>query len=184
MPREYLRELTKALLLLVLMIVIIIVSISVLPRIPDWWKQKELERQRAIVNELSPLIDDCKKIGDVSITVYGKCLVWDMAEDCLSDSYIRIPTELRPRFWTRQITLFMVLPPKNQLVGYYSISHQAGYRQYTDVCVATWPEKKPLGMHSIIEEPSLERAVKSTPEYGDFFDDPIADWIEGLPRSR
>jgi len=146
-------------------------------------KHNETERQRAIVNEVRTLIENCKKIKDNPITIRGRCLVWDVATDSRSYTYYKLPVKLQASSSDSQITVFMVLPERNVLVGYYSISRQPAYRQYMDVCVVHWPEKKAVGMYSIVsKEPLISRQVRNSPEYGDP-NEPIARWIESLPRS-
>ena len=152
-----------------------------------WWgvaSHKETKRQRAIVDKVRPLINDCKKIGDTPISIRGKCLVWDVAKDSRSDAHSMLSGGIEASSSDPQITVFMVLPERNVMVGRYSVSNEPAYRQYMDVCVVYWPEKKAVGMHSVVsKEPRSSRPVENNPEYGDP-NEPIAKWISGLPKSK
>lgn len=144
---------------------------------------KETEKQRTIVNEVRSLIDECKKIGDAPISVRGKYLVWDVTKDSRSAAHGKLSREIRASSSDSQITVFMVLPERNVMVGRYSISHEPAYRQYMDVCVTYWPEKKAVGMHSVVsKKPRSSRPVQQSPEYGDP-NEPIVRWINSLPRT-
>jgi len=144
----------------------------------------ETERQKEIVNSVRPLIHECKNVGDISISILGKCLVWDMTKNSRSDAHAKLSRELRASSSDNQITVFMVMPERNVLVGHYSISGEPGYRQYVDVLVAYWPEKRAVGMHSVVsKEPASSRPVQDVPEYGDS-SEKIARWINSLPRMK
>ena len=164
----------------------VIAVISIVAWLVLWGvlRHKETERQRAIVNSVRVLIEDCKKMGDSPIFIRGKCLVWDTPKNSRSGAHAKLPGELKARSSDRQITVFMVLRERNVMVGRYSISNEPGYRQYMDVCVVYWPEKKAVGMHSVVsKEPVSSRTVEYAPEYGDPTE-PIARWISSLPRTR
>lgn len=141
--------------------------------------------QRTIVNDVRPLLEACKSIGDSgSVTIRGKALVWDMRSDSRSGAHGMLPSELKASSSDSKITVFMVLGERTVHVGTYSISGQPGYRQYMDICVADWPEKKAVGMASVVsKEPRQARPVQHSPEYGDP-NEPIVNWIASLPRSR
>jgi hypothetical protein len=144
-------------------------------------EHKETERQRLIVNEVRPLIEDCKQLGEKPISIRGTCLVWDITKNFRANAHGLLPRKLRATSSDNEITVFMVLPQREELVGHYSVSKQPGYRQYVDVCVVYWPQKKAVGMHSVIsKDPPLVRKVTHSPEYGDP-SKPIASWIESLP---
>jgi hypothetical protein len=140
---------------------------------------KETVAQRAIVNEVRGLIQDCRTAGD-KVTVTGKALVWDMRSDSRSGAHGMISSSRQAKSTDKPITVFMVMGERNEQVGTYSISHQPAYRQYMDVAVAVWPDKKPVGFHSVVsKEPRSSRPVQQTPEYGDP-NEPIARWIDTL----
>ena len=140
---------------------------------------KETVAQRAIVNEVKGLIENCRTAGG-NITIVGKALVWDMRSDSRSGAHGMLSGSRQAKSTDKPITVFMVMGERNEQVGTYSISHQPAYRQYMDVAVAVWPDKKPIGFHSVIsKEPRSSRPVQQSPEYGDP-DRPIADWIETL----
>lgn len=129
---------------------------------------RERERQRTIVNEVLHLVEDCKHMGDARISIRGKCLVWDVIKDRRSGAYSKLPGELKASSPDSQITVFMIVAQRNVMVGRYSTSGQPAYRQYMDVCVAYWPERKAVGMHPVVSrEPPLKRPVADIPEYGD-----------------
>jgi hypothetical protein len=141
---------------------------------------KETVAQRAIVNEVRGLVDACRNSGD-AVTIAGKVLVWDMRADSRSGAHGMLPGTLKAASIDRPITVFMVMGQRDEKVGTYSISGQPAYRQYMDVAVAYWPEKKPVGFHSVVSrEPRSSRPVQQTPEYGDP-NEPIARWIASLP---
>lgn len=76
----------------------------------------------------------------------------------------------------------MITGQRNEQVGTYTISRQPAYRQYTDVAVARWPSKTPVGFYSVLSrDPKLLRQVENAPEYGDP-NEPIAKWIRTLPK--
>jgi len=139
-------------------------------------------KQRVIVNDVSALVEDCMKKDDSNISIHGKCLVWDMKKKSLSDAHSSLPRGLRARSSDSKITVFMVLPERNVLVGHYNISGQPAYRKFMDVCVAYWPEKISVGMHSVVSrEPRSSRSVNLfRKEYGDPIE-PIVKWISSLP---
>jgi hypothetical protein len=144
-------------------------------------KRKAIDRMRAIVSDVRPLIKDCRKIGDNNISIKGKCLVWDITTDLPSRANGILPKEFKSGLSDRQVTVFMILPEREVMAGCYSISGEPGYRQYMDVCVAYWPEKRAVGMRSIVsKEPRLSRPAQQKPEYGDP-SEPIAGWIASLP---
>lgn len=144
----------------------------------------EIERKRAIVNEARNLIGECRKLGETPISMRGKCLVWDVTDDFYSGAHHILPEELKADSSDDPLTVFLVLPERNESVGRYSVSDEPGYRQYVDVCVVYWPEKKAVGMHSVVSKhPRMFRPVKYSPEYGNP-DEPVARWINTLPRER
>lgn len=127
-----------------------------------WWgvsSRREIQRQRAIVNEVRPLIEDCKQLGERPVSVRGKCLVWDITKNSRSGAHSLLPRKLRATSSDDEMTIFMVLPPREELVGYYSVSGQPAYREYVDVCVVYWPQKKAVGLHSVVskEPPTRDR---------------------------
>ena len=145
-------------------------------------------RRMALLNtistELPQCVSQCKTMGDGAIEIHGRSLVWDMAEKGVSSVQELLPSDMKTRYNESHITIFVVMPLRQEYVGRYSISHQPAFRQYIDVCVIAWPEKKPLGMHSILsKEPRHTRPVQSDPEFGDP-NAPIAAWIGGLPRMK
>lgn len=141
---------------------------------------RETVAQEAIVNEVKDLIDDSRRAGD-RIAVYGRALVWDMQSNSRSDVNAQLQSSLQAKSTDRPITVFMVIGTRNEQVGTYSISKEPAYRQYVDIAVASWPEKKALGFHSVVSnEPRSSRQVQSTPEYGGI-NQPVADWINTLP---
>lgn len=153
-------------------------------------------REQAIVNDVKHLIAKCQemaapiKVGDNSyhfpdqrIDLVGKALVWDMTTQSRSGAHAKLPSEIQATSADTPITVFMVLGERKVEVGTYSISHEPAYRQYKDIAVAYWPDKKPAGMWSVVsKEPRLSRPVEHQPEYGDP-NEPIANWIATLPRS-
>ena len=163
----------------------------------------EDHRYDAIAKETTNLIDQCKKRGDKPISILGKCIVWDVSKNQIhtADSYL--PSQLRairsdtiPVFSREKwelykanmtklksvdtITVFMVLPATQTLVGTYSTSGQSAFRQNVDICVAYWPALKAIGMHSISGwDPSTSRQVSQYAQYGDL-NMPIQEWISSL----
>jgi hypothetical protein len=144
--------------------------------------QKGTMAQRSIVDDVKGLIENCRNAGD-KVTIVGKALVWDMENDSPSGAHHMLSVSLKAKSTDKSITVFMVIRRTKEGVGTYSISGQLAYRQYTDIAVAYWPEKKPAGFHSVGAEPPSRRSVRDTPEYGNP-DVPIARWIESLPRSN
>jgi len=146
---------------------------------------REIMQERAIVSHVRNLLDACKSMGDsASPTIKGKALVWDMTSDSRSDAHDRLPSELKATSADSQITVFMVIGERNVQVGTYSVSGEPAYRQYMDVAVAYWPEKKAVGMGYVVsKEPRSSRPVEHRPEYGDPYE-PIANWISTLPKAR
>lgn len=163
-------------------IVILAVVVGVI-----WWgitSHNETEAQKRIVSEVRPLIEECREISDVPITILGKVLVWDISSNSRSGVHTFLPGELEAKSSDPQITVFMVQPERKVLVGYYSISGEPAYQQFVDVCVVYWPQKKAVGMHSVVsKEPRSSRPVQHAPEYGDP-NEPVALWIKTLGRAR
>jgi hypothetical protein len=142
---------------------------------------KEVTSQRAIVAEVKGLIQDCRAAGD-HVAFARKALVWNMHNDTRSGAYGMLPDPIRATDRDRPITVFMVVGERKEKVGTYSISGQPAYRQYVDVAVVLWPDKKPIGFHTVVSrEPKLSRPVQDTAEYGDR-DEAIANWIMSLRR--
>ena len=81
------------------------------------WDYHESDRQRSIVDNLRHLVNDCERLGGGDITIRGQCLVWDMQEDEPSHAYGMLPKELQGSSTDDRITVFMVLPEKNELVS-------------------------------------------------------------------
>lgn len=153
-----------------------------------WWgisSHQETERQKAIVNEVKHLVAVCKtNQSSDAIEVHGQALVWDMAANSRSNAYSRVPPDLKASSADGRVTVFMIMGERDVKVGTYSISGQPAYRRYVDICVAYWPEKKVAGMGSVVSQaPRSRRPVQQRPEYGDP-NEPIANWIVGLPRDR
>lgn len=142
---------------------------------------QETEKQRAIVNDVRHLVEACKSMGNSEpITIRGKALVWNMNSNSRSSVHDILPTELKASSHDNTITVFMVLGKRDVKVGTYSISGQPGYQQFIDVCVAYWPEKKAIGMGSVVsKQPRLSRPVQGSPEYGDP-NEPVKNWITSL----
>ena len=139
------------------------------------------DAQRAIVNEVRDLKDDCIKIGENdSIRIIGKVLVWDMENNSPSSINDMIPDSLQAGPSDKPITVFMVSGKQKMQVGTYSVTGEHAYREWVDVAIALWPDKKPIGFRSIVSaEPRSSRLVQYSPEYGDP-NKPIADWIEKM----
>lgn len=137
-----------------------------------------------ILPELPQLVLQCKAMGDGAIEIHGRCLVLDMSEKDVSSVQRLLPREMKAEYNESHITIFVVTTLRQEYVGRYAVSDQPAFRQYADVCIIAWPEKKPLGMHSIISrEPRHTRIVESNPEFGDP-NAPVAAWIKELPRIK
>ena len=135
--------------------------------------------QEEIVKDVRGLISDCRDAGS-NVRIRGKILVWDIRGNKPSGAYTKLPRSLRAESTDKLITVFMVIGKRNEQVGTYSISNQPAYRQYLDIAVAYWPERKPAGFLSVVSaEPPSSRMVKSSPEYGDP-NERIARRIESL----
>jgi hypothetical protein len=143
--------------------------------------QQELGRERKIVQGVSDMRDQCRPAPDLVLA--DRVLVWDVASDHRSGAYDALPGALRARAKDRGMTVVLVLGTRTEQVGTYTISQQPGYRQYVDVCLVHWPDRRVLGMHSVVSsEPPSSRIVQARPEYGDP-DAPIANWLSGLRRA-
>lgn len=164
---------------------------------------RQLAAQRHIVNQVVDLIQECKakeKAGglgviptngampqqppDPDIYIDGKVLVWEMASDTRSRVNDLLPVELRATSRDRPITVFMLMGPKEHVVGRYTQSAQSAYLSFTGVAVASWPNKKVIGYYSIPSTmPRTTRVAVARPEHGDR-NSPIAAWIRSLPRAE
>jgi len=141
------------------------------------------QSQKEIVQQLRPLIAQCMRLGDEEIAVRGKCLVWDIHGDRLSQADRYLPENLKATGNDKQLTVFMVAVRKNVLVGRYSASKRGAYRQFVDVYVAYWPQKRAVGAHSLVTQPPPNvRKVQARAEYG-HPGPTIAHWIKRLPRT-
>jgi hypothetical protein len=139
--------------------------------------------QRAIVAEVKSLIQGCRAAGD-HVAFAGKALVWNMHNDTRSAAYGMLPDPIRATDRDKRITVFMVVGERREKVGTYSTSGQPAYREYMDVAVVLWPDKKPIGFHTVVSgEPSLSRPVQDSAEYGER-DKAIANWIISLRQAN
>ena len=81
-----------------------------------------------------------------------------------------------------QVTVFVISTKRLDLVGYYEPGHGEAWRASFDIYSIQWPEKKALGMHTIVSDPPQE--VMSTgygslgPTTGNL--DDITQWIISL----
>ena len=99
--------------------------------------REEFAREAAIVNDVRPLLDACKSMGDSrSLAVNGKALVWDMDSNKPSLAGRMLPAELHASSPDSPITVFIVMHKERVQVGSYSLSGEPAYRQYLDVAVA------------------------------------------------
>jgi hypothetical protein len=149
------------------------------------FSHRETERQRAIVNDVRHLPENCgSRHGSEAIKIHGRVLVWEIKSNHRSGVHRKIPGHLKEYSSSDQVTVFMIMGERDVKVGTYSISGQPAYRRYLDICVAYWPEKKIAGMGSVVsQEPRFSRPVKNQPEYGDP-NAPIAAWIARLSRNE
>lgn len=152
-----------------------------------WWgiaAHRQTQQQRRVIDAVRGLVEACKsQLAPGGAPIRGKALVWDVASDSRSAAHGRLPGDLKANGSDGQVTVFLVLGERTELVGTYSVSRQPAYRRSVDVCVAYWPEKQAAGLHSVVSaDPRARRPVQQRPEYGDP-NEPIAAWIAALPRS-
>ncbi len=145
---------------------------------------EEIGFQRAIVDEVSCLVGDCREIGEHPITVKGKCLIWNMSNNYRSNVCNRLPKEILGCSSDCELTVFMVMPIRKEIVGHMVQTRRPIYRRYVDIYVAYWPEKEPAGLHTLEWNDTVQpHQVRFNPDYLESFDRPLAEWIKGLPRS-
>lgn len=151
-----------------------------------WWvvPSEEIRLQSAIIDEVSCLVDDCREIGDQPITVKGKCLIWNMSNNYRSSVCSRLPKDILGCSSDCELTVFMVMPIRKEIVGHIVQTRRPIYRRYVDIYVAYWPEKEPAGRHTIEWNDVVQPyQVRFNPDYLESIERPLAEWIKGLPRS-
>ncbi len=161
---------------------VIAVAVVIIVIVSNWSSPTKQEIEK-IMGDVRPFIESCKAMPhSEKIMIKGKALVWDLKSNSKSDAHAELPSDLRIGEKEKQVTVFIVTPEQNMLVGHYSISRQPGYRRYVDVYVIYWPEKKAAGLHSVVGfDPRHRRPVQHSPEYGDYTK-AVAAWIAGLPK--
>lgn len=134
------------------------------------------------IKELCSLVSEASDINAIETpAIYGKVLIWDTETDKLSPAQAKIPKELRAISCRDEITVFLLMKPRQECVGSYSMSNLPAYKQYVEAIIVLWPDKRILGKKEIESlEPYQERAYRNVPEYGDL-NRPIAAWISQLP---
>lgn len=186
---------------LVIMIIAIlhIKETKKIARVQKVWdlQSREEEAKKAIINEMKPVLDKCSKLNPIYIE--GKCLIWDMREN--SSEACGLPEHMRASSSDSPITIIMVTPTKQRVVGHYAPKSVLGslarpdllppstpspdapkaVRLYLDLHVAYWPEKKAGGKHSIVINPPDEIDYSASKVYGAVCE-PIAQWIMNLPQ--
>ena len=136
-----------------------------------------------IINDSKKLVKECIKLGDISVQIKGKCLVWDEQFDRLdSDVSNSLPLALVAKPDDSPVTVFMILPIRYIKEAQYTVSGQPAYRAYADICVIYWPEKVAVGMHTVMGGlPEKTRVPRKEPGYGSA-SAAIANWIIGLKK--
>jgi hypothetical protein len=141
------------------------------------------EDQRNIAEKAMEQIEACKGLGEDSIKIKGKCLVWSLKKNSLHSAHNALQDNIKYGSGGGSVTVFLISAEQEMLVGYYSISNKPGYRRWVDVYVVQYPEMKPIGIHEFVGfDPTKRRPVKYEPEYGVINTKRlVADWIESLP---
>jgi hypothetical protein len=140
--------------------------------------------EQEIVNDVSGLIKRCRRAGKNIKINDRKILVWDMHNKSRSSAHGKLPGALKASCDDNRIAVFMIVGKRNENVGFYSISRKPAFRQYIDIAVANWPEKKPVGFYSVVsKDPRSRRPVQYKPEYGDP-NIPIVKWIQSVVKKH
>ena len=129
-------------------------------------------------------------MNDSAISIKGNVLIFDPR---LGSGGWVISTllgeELRASYNDKEITVFIVETKQLELVGHYDpeLEGWAAYRARYDIYVIYWPEKKPVGSHTIFSDPPPHIEVTGSGEPGKLgrignIED-VVRWIETLPRT-
>jgi hypothetical protein len=131
-------------LIAIVAIVAVVMFAGCISRGPDG----EYEKLEDIVNEVRPLIQDCEELGDRPLSIHGKCLIWNIKYDSRSRANDFL-YDLEADSADSEITVFLIVDD-----GVARIGDQT-YRNYVDICVVYWPDKKPVGMYHLAGEEFL-----------------------------
>jgi hypothetical protein len=117
--------------------------------------------------------------------VPGKFLVWDMKANAPSPLQDKLPAELRANPKDPAITVVAVLQTDEIKARTYQ-NGTVGYRRIVTLGLATWPEKKRIGIYAVVgDDPPVihigfgKDAMISRGE----IDRPLTEWIQRLPRA-
>jgi hypothetical protein len=118
---------------LILIIIIVIAGVAFY-----FLNNMEIGSERPIINQVTPLIEDCRKIGAVGNfpIIEGNIIVWDVEANSkfgvvLPDHYAGVATD-------KQLTIFLVLDKNATDWGTYAGGAPA-YRPYANVAVVIIP---------------------------------------------
>jgi len=168
-----------------------------------WNHGQERARTRSITEErnfykgIISVIQECEGMDDSKISIYGKIMFLNYEKTDrpffvddrgnmleAKDDYL-----LKERIVSRcegdDVTIFVISAKKEKFVGKYTSGDEA-YEALFDIYVVKYPQKVPLGKHSILSQPP-SHVYRQSPgpqivEIGDVND--IVEWITGLLQKQ
>jgi len=145
------------------------------------------EKEARIIRDTQSVVEMCNIMNPAdNIPIKGKILVYNTEPFSRSLVNSSLPTSLKASESDEHVTVLYISPEK-ELLGYYSITNQPGYRLNMKIYVVYWPENKPAGIHLFKgPDPRHSRPVERfnpKPETGDFTKKLIA-WINIQDKLR
>lgn len=172
-----------------------------------------INNTKIVLNDLKPidsLFEECNKLDDDNnIQIHGTYIIWD-----IDDSIIYAPNYttiyLYPEGVTykppinydlvpdipyidfKEITFFMIKTEKLEYVGSFNYdstvpgikSESKTYKGKFDICIVHWPDKRPIGMHTITNYPPSIVSINTLRPYlrpeiiGN--ENEVFDWIDNI----
>jgi tetratricopeptide (TPR) repeat protein len=145
-------------------------------------KRLNFAAHERIASEVKSLIDLSRSTesSEFKPALKGKAMIWDATKKNVEMAYELLPDNLRASSRDGVVTIFSIMRRENILMGYYSISHQPGYKEKMVIGVVYWPAKINAGTAVVWGgDPPGTRPVQYVPGYGSSVN--IKDWISSLP---
>jgi tetratricopeptide (TPR) repeat protein len=146
-------------------------------------KAKNFAAQQQIAAEVKSIMGSpysAISSDDFKPVLKGKAMIWDATKSDIEMAYQLLPDNLRASSRDGLVTIFTILQREQILMGYYSVSHEPGYKEKMTIGVVYWPEKVNAGTAVVWgSDPAHQRIVTYSPGYGSSVN--IKDWISSLP---
>jgi hypothetical protein len=122
----------------------------------------DLKQRKAIVHDVSGLIDECKSIGETNFDIHGKVLVWDAQSQEFIPMKGAIAPDLEASSNDNPITVLMLVKRTGEgnTMGRYTdatgrSSGTIAMGEILEFAIAYWPEKKAVGLGDVNSEPPV-----------------------------